>query len=81
MRSLRVGSPNQALLAGETRNAQVRRKQKSKEKRNIEFEPKDEFDPSDEASSSRKDKHQKRKLSYCKKGNHIEKYCMKKTID
>ena len=77
-------SPNQALLAGETRNAQARRKQKAKEKRNIEFEPKDEFDPLDEASCSRKEKHQrfdKGKFSHCKKGNHTEKYCMKKTID
>ena len=77
-------SPNQALLVGETRNVQARRKQKGKEKRNIEFEPKGEFDPSNEASSSRKDKHQrfdKGKFSYHKKGNHIEKYCMKNTID
>ena len=65
-------SPNQALLAGETRNAQSRRKQKGKEKRNTEFEPKYEFDPSDDAPVSSKDKHQrydKGKCSYCKKGN------------
>ena len=68
-------SPNQSLLAGETKNAQTRRKQKGKEKRNIEFEPKEEFDPADEALGSNKDKHQrfdKGKCSYCKKGNHIE---------
>ena len=52
-------SPNQALLVGETKNAQIRRKHKGKEKRNTEFEPKEEFDPSDEASSSKKDKHQR----------------------
>ena len=72
-------SPTQALLVGETR-----RKHKGKEKRNTEFEPKEEFDPSDEASGSRKDKHQKYekgKYSYCKRGNHIEKNCIKKTID
>ena len=83
MGSLRT-SPNLALLASETRNAQARRKQKGKEKRNTEFEPKDEFDPSDEASFSRKDTHQrsdKIKCSYYKKGNHTEKYCMKNTID
>ena len=77
-------SPNKSLLAGQTRNSQARRKQKSKYKRNIEFEPKYEFDPSYEASSSRKHKHHrpdKGKCSYCKKGNHTEKYCMKKTID
>ena len=77
-------SLNQAILAGETRNMQERRKHKSKEKRNTEFEPKDEFDPSDEASGSWKEKNQrydKGKCSYCKKGNHTEKYCMKKNID
>ena len=51
MGSLRA-PPNQALLDGETRNVQARRKKKGKEKRNTEFEPKDEFDPSDEASGS-----------------------------
>ena len=47
-------------------------------------EPKYEFDPSDEALRSRKDKHQrfdKGMCSYCKKGNHTNNYCMKKTID
>ena len=66
-------SPNQALLASETRNAQARSTQKGKEKINTEFEPKDEFDPSNEASGSRRDKHQrydKGKCSYFKKGNH-----------
>ena len=83
MGSLRA-SPNQALLVGETKNAQARRKQKGKEKRNTEFEPKEEFDPAIEATGSKKDKHQrfdKGKCSYCKKRNHIEKYCMNKTID
>ena len=80
MGSIRA-SPNQALLDGETRNVQAIRKQKSKEKRNTEFKPKDEFDPSNEASGYRKDKHQKGKCSYCKKGDHAEKYCMKNTID
>ena len=73
MGALRASS-NQALLTGETRNAQARRKQKGKEKIHIEFEPKYEFDPSDESSCSRKDKHQrydKGKCSYYKKGNHI----------
>ena len=55
MGSLRA-STNQALLAGETKNAQARRKQKGKEKRNTEFEPKEEFDPLDEVSGSKKDK-------------------------
>ena len=76
-----IASPNQYLLVGETRNAQARKKHKGKEKRNTEFELKDVFDPSLEASISRKDKHQKGKFSYYNKGNHAEKYCMKKTID
>ena len=77
-------STNQAPLDGETRNSQARRKQKGKQKRNTEFEPKYEFDPLDEALGSRKDKHQRsdnEKFSYCNKGNHIEKYCMNNTID
>ena len=64
MEALRA-SPNQALLAGETRNAQVKRKQKGKYKRNIEFEPKEEFDPSDGASCSKKDKHQRFEKGKC----------------
>ena len=76
-------SPNQALLVGETNNVQAMRKQKGKEKRNIDFEPKEDFNPVDEASGSNKDKHQrfdKGKCSYYKKGNDTEKYCLKKTI-
>ena len=71
-------------IGGETKNVQARRKQKGKEKRNIEFKPKEAFDPANGASGSRKDKHErsnKRKCSYYKKGNHTEKYCMKNTID
>ena len=49
-------SPNQALIGSEIRNVHERRKKKGKEKRHIEFEPKDEFDPSNEASGSEKDK-------------------------
>ena len=63
-------SPNQALLVGETKNAQARRKQKGKEKRNTEFEYKDEFDPVDETLGYKKDNHHRfdnRKFSYCKK--------------
>ena len=45
-----IASTNIALLVGETKNAQERRNQKGKEKRNTEFEPKEEFDPIDEAS-------------------------------
>ena len=77
-------SPNQTLLAGETKNAQSRRKKKGKENNNTKFELEQEFDPTYEASGSNKDKHQridKGKCSYCNKGNHKEKGCMKKTID
>ena len=79
-----IASPNQDLLVGETRNQQEKRKGKGKDKINTEVPLKDEFDPSDEASSSMKENNQrydKGKWSYCKKGNHTEKYCMKKTID
>ena len=44
MGSLRA-SPNQGPLPSETRNVQARRKQKGKEKKNTELEPKEEFDP------------------------------------
>ena len=79
MGSLRA-TIKQALLDGETKNAQARRNQKAQDKRNTDFEPKEEFDPSHEASGSKKEKHQrfnKGKCSYCKKGNHTNKGCMK----
>ena len=82
MGSLRA-SKNKYLLVEETMNAQARRNHKGKDKRNTKFEHKEEFDPIDEASISKKDKHHrfdKGKCSYYKKGNHIEKCCMKKTI-
>ena len=47
----------------------------------MNLNPKDEFDLTLEVLGSRKNKHQKGKWSYRKKGNHTEKYCMKKTID
>ena len=43
-------STNQYLLVREKKNAQERRKQKGKDKRNTVFESKEEFYPSDEAS-------------------------------
>ena len=52
-------STNQALLVGETKNAQERRKQKGKEKKNIEFKPKEYFDLVDEVLGYKKDKHQR----------------------
>ena len=52
-------SPNQDLLDGETKNVQVRRKKKGKEKMNTKFKLKEYFDPSDEALGSRKYKHQR----------------------
>ena len=66
------------------KNVKGRRKHKGKEKRNTKFEPKEEFDLVDEASCYNKDKNKrfdKGKWSYCKKGNHTKKCCMKKTID
>ena len=38
-------SNNQDLLFQETKNAQDKGRQKEKEKKNFEFEPKEEFDP------------------------------------
>ena len=83
MWSLRA-SPNQALLDGETKNVEARRKKKGKEKRNTECKPKEDYDQANEASRSKKDKNQsfdKGKWFDCKKGNHTMKYFMKKTID
>ena len=40
-------STNQALLVGETINAQSRRNHKGKEKRNTKVEPKEELDLAD----------------------------------
>ena len=77
-------SKNKSLLARETKNAQERRKPKGRDKRNTEFELEDELYPSNESSGSKKEKHQrfdKGKCSCCKKGNHIEKGCMKCKID
>ena len=77
-------SPNQSLFLGGTKNVQARRKQKGKEKRNTKLKATEDFDPVDEASCPNKDKDHrfdKGKCSYCKKGNHIDKYCMKNTID
>ena len=79
-----IASPKKSLLAGEITNAQSRRKKNDKEKINNEFKPKEYFDPAGESSGSKKEKHHrfdKGKCSYCKKGNHIDKGCMKKTID
>ena len=52
-------SPNQALLDSDTKNVQVRRKQKGKLKLNIEFEPKEYFDLANEYLGSNKDKHKR----------------------
>ena len=83
MRAL-ISSSNKDILVGEVRNVQARMTKKGKIKRNDEFEPKYEFNLSNESPGSRKDKHQrseKDKCSYCKKGNHTDKYYMKNTID
>ena len=77
-------SRNKSILAGETTNAQSRRKHKGKYRMKTKFKPKEEFDPSDGASRYKKDKHKrfkKGKCSYYKKGTHIEKGCMKNTIE
>ena len=74
---------NQALFFGKTNNAEAQGRLKGKNQKNIEFKPKEEFDPSDGALGSNRDKHKRfenSKCSYCKKENHLEKGCMKKTI-
>ena len=77
-------SKNQALLAGETKNAQEKEKQRGNENKNIDFKPKEKQNPSEGASGSKKDNHKRfdqAKYSDCKRGNHPENLCMKKTID
>ena len=77
-------SNNQSLLDGKTNNAQAKGKKKGKENTNNDFNPKDKKNPSEGASGSKKDKHKKfdkAKFSYCKRGNHPDNMCMKKTID
>ena len=39
-------SKNQALLVGEVKNVKAKGKQKGKEKKNIDFKPKDKHKPS-----------------------------------
>ena len=77
-------SKNQALLDGETKNAQAKGRQKGKYKKNTETKPKEKRNPSYGASGSKKDKHKRfenTKCLYCKRGNHPENLCVKKTID
>ena len=76
-------SKNQSLLARETKNVHEKGNEKGKEKKNIDFKPKDKKNPLEGASGSKKDKHKnfdKAKCSYCKRGNHQENICMKKII-
>ena len=73
-------SKNQALLDGETKNAQEKGKQKGKEKKKSDFKPKEKKNPSKGAFVSKKHKHKnfdKSKCSYCKRGFHLENQCMK----
>ena len=49
-------SKNQARLAGETKNAQEKRKQKGKEKKNTYFNPKEKHNPSKGAFGFNRDK-------------------------
>ena len=77
-------SKNHTLLYWETKNAQAKGKHKGKERKNIKFNTKDKHNPLEGSSGSKKDKHNKfdkDKCSYCKRGNHIDNMCMKKTID
>ena len=77
-------SKNQALLARDSKNAQVKGNQRGKEKKNTDSKPKDKQNPLDGASGSKKNKNkkfEKAKCSYCMRGFHLESQWMKKTID
>ena len=72
------------MLDWETNNAQEKGKNKLKEKKNIDFNPKDKQNPSEGDSGFKKDKQKKfdkAKCSYCKRGIHPDNLCMKKIID
>ena len=77
-------SKNQVFVARKTKNVQAKSKLKGKDKRNTKFKPNEDVDQLDGSSGSKKEKilrFYNGKFSYCKKGNHIEKGCMNKTID
>ena len=77
-------SKNQALLDGETKNVQEKGKQKGKDKKKTERKPKEKKNPSNGALGSKKDKKKRfeeTKCPYCKRGDHPENICIKKTID
>ena len=58
-------SIKQALLVGETKNAQEKGKQKGKENKNIYFEPKEKHNPLKGASSSKKEKYKRFHKAKC----------------
>ena len=67
-------SKNQARLAGETKDAQEKRKKKGKENKNTYFNPKEKNNPSKGAFGFNKDKQKKidnAKCSYYKRENHL----------
>ena len=64
-------SKNHVLLAGNSRNAQARGKQKGKETKNTDSEPKENHKSSNGASGSKKKKKFEKALcSYCMEGFH-----------
>ena len=77
-------SKKQTLLDGETKNALAKAENKGKEKKNIDFNPKEKQNPSKRASSSNMDKPKKfdkAKWSYSKRRFYPENECIKMTID
>ena len=58
-------SKNQALLDGDTKNAQYKGRQNWKDKKNTEIKPKEKQNPSDWASGSKKDKHKRFENTKC----------------
>ena len=66
-------SKNQALLVTDSNNAQERGKQKGKETKNIDSNPKDNYQYFSGASGSKKKKKfEKTKCTYCIRGFHLE---------
>ena len=75
-------SKNQELLAGDSRNAKAKGKQKGKETKNIDSKPKENQKYYDGASGSKKKKKFEKTLcSYCMKGFDPESSWMKNIID
>ena len=77
-------SKNNDLLVGDSKNAQEKWNQRGKEKKNIDFKPKEKKNPlvgSSVSKNNKNKKFEKDKFSYCMRVFHPKNRCMKKTID